>query len=932
METNLPTGTVTFLFTDIEDSTRLWERYPEAMHGLLAEHDAILREAIKNNNGQVIKGRGDGVHAVFAAAADAVNTTIDAQRQFVRLENAACETGEGSSGTKSDTVTLRVRMGLHTGEAEIRAGDYFGQAPNRAARVMSVGHGGQILMSGVTAGVVRENMPPDTSLLDLGEHHLKGLLRPDRIHQVVASGVHQTFPPLSSAPAATNNLPVQLTSFIGRQQELVEAQDKLAGAHLLTLIGPGGIGKTRLSLQIASDQVDNFDAGIWLVELAVVTDPGQVPAAVAFVLGLREAPGIPLTQLIADTLHNRRVLLVLDNCEHLVEACAQLAERLLQSCSRLKIIASSREALGIGGEVVYHLPPLSAAGEDLRFEPTQEPGRGDWKDYEAVQLFLDRAAAANSRFSVSDSDAPAILQIVRRLDGIPLAIELAAARVKIFTPAQIADRLDSSFKLLTGGSRTAMPRQQTLRALIDWSYQLLDESEQRTFRCLAVFSNGWTFEAAEAVIGEIEAWDFLPGLVGKSLVIVEVEADQSRYRFLETIRQFAMDRLVESGELEETRDRHLNYMLDLTARADKSIFANIDPQTLNETEVEHDNLRLALDWATANHPEKALRLATNVGGFWMYREYNSEAQSWCRAILDRTEGLPGSDAERAGLYALLSWMFFLNGSHHESLAAVTEAFALRTGDSRVVGFTYFVQAMASLYLGDFPAARQAVVQGEKTAREKGDTFGLAFILWVRGRIMLNVDNDVQNARLDMEESARLAEETGSHIALTLTKYGLALVSVEMDDLEAARRNFRESTDVAMAFGNLRLLHSNQSTFAHALRQHGEFGEALEIYKDLLPKWNRIGHQAAVLHELECIAYILVRNGDPGRAGVLLGAAEALRKTIGKEMTAVEKEEYAREIAALQATLDKETFRDRWRQGCELSLDEAIAFAITIRIA
>ena len=392
-------------------------------------------------------------------------------------------------------------MGIHTGEAEMREGDYYGGTLNRAARIMSIGHGGQILISDVTAQLIRDHLPENISLHNLGSHHLKGLLQPERIHQINAPDLRRDFPPLNSIPTATNNLPTQLTTFIGREHEISQAQKKLSNAKLLTLIGPGGTGKTRLSVQIAGEQIANFKDGVWMVELAPISDAANIVTAIASVFDLREVQNIPLINILLDYLRAKELLLILDNCEHLVEASAQIADQLLHTCPGLKIIASSREALGIDGETIYRVPSL--------------------KDDESTRLFVERATKAEPRFQLTDKNASSVAQICSRLDGIPLAIELAAARVKLFTPEQIAERLDDRFKLLTGGSRTALERQQTLRALIDWSYITLNEVEQRALRHLAVFSGGWTFEAAESVVGETEAMDGLMGLVNKSLVNVE---------------------------------------------------------------------------------------------------------------------------------------------------------------------------------------------------------------------------------------------------------------------------------------------------------------------------------------------------------------------------------------------------------------------------
>src|ERR1700752_3091500 len=537
---SLPTGTVTFLFTDIEGSTQLWEKFPAEMNTALAKHDAILKERIESNRGHIIKTTGDGVHAVFVTVIEAIDAALSVQHDLQLL---------------IDNLEIKVRMGLHTGEAERRGDDYYGQTLNRAARVMSAGHGGQILISSVTAELAREHLPENTNLLDLGEHRLKNLSKPEHLYQINAPGLRTEFPALHSLNLHPNNLPVQLTSFIGREQELAEEKQKLEGARLLTLIGPGGTGKTRLSLQLANDLLVSFRDGVWLIELAPITEPSLVLQAVAAVFGVREQPGMPLDSLVLNYLRDKHLLLILDNCEHLVETCAQLADQYLHHCPNLKILASSREALGINGETVYRVPSL-VLPDQSKDSPESLMG------YESIQLFVDRASAASPAFNLTEKNAASVAQICYRLDGIPLAIELAAARARVFSPEQIASRLDDRFRLLTGGSRTALPRQQTLRALIDWSYDLLSRDEQTLLRRLSVFAGSWSFEAVEVICSDLDVLDLLTQLINKSLVVME-EGDDTRYRLLETIRQYARDKLLEAGEGKEVRNKHLHYFLDL---------------------------------------------------------------------------------------------------------------------------------------------------------------------------------------------------------------------------------------------------------------------------------------------------------------------------------------------------------------------------------
>ncbi len=544
----LPTGTVTFLFSDIENSTQLWEQYPLAMKPALAHHDAILHEAVLGNGGHVVKTTGDGVHAVFDAVADAASAALAAQHAL--------------SAWQETEPVIRVRMGIHTGETELRDGDYYGSAVNRAARLMSIGHGGQVLVSAISASLVAGSLPAGVALRDLGQYRLRGLSQPERVMQLVGDDLPAEFPALRTDEARRGNLPEPVTSFIGRDRALAEVKTLLAETRLVTLTGPGGTGKTRLSLQVGRDVQSEFAHGAWLVELAPLSDPQMVPAAVAMLWDLRENTTGSLNQQLADYLRNKELLLILDNCEHLVSACAELAAELLPVAPQLTIMASSREGLGIAGETTYHLPTLGIPSRDATDMPTIQ-------GYEAVQLFVERARAARPGFQLTNQNATAVGQIVRRLDGIPLAIELAAARIKLLPPEQLATRLDDRFKLLTGGSRTALPRQQTLRALIDWSYDLLDEDERWFFRQMGVFVGGWTLEAAEGVVAQdqsgLDAFDLLANLVNKSLITIEEQAGEARFGFLETIRQYAREKLFETGETAAARNRHLAYFSNVVA-------------------------------------------------------------------------------------------------------------------------------------------------------------------------------------------------------------------------------------------------------------------------------------------------------------------------------------------------------------------------------
>ena len=678
---DLPTGTLTFLLTDIVDSTAYWDRHPAAMQAAIVRHDALIDEVLARHGGRQIKerGEGDSIFAVFTSPTSAL-AAVRALQQALLAEPWPRET------------QLRVRMGLHSGEADLRGIGYYGATISRTARIRSLAHGGQILLSQSTYDLVRDTLPEGVRLRSLGAHGLKGLQRPEEVYQVLHPGLPADFPPLPSPQAPPTNLPVQVTSFVGREQEQATVLALLGHSHLVTLTGAGGAGKTRLLLQVAVASVETCPDGVWLVELASLADPVLVPQVVAAVLGVREEPGRPLSATLAAYLQPKALLLLLDNCEHLVGACAELANALLRTCPKLRILASSREGLLAAGETTYRVPSLSVPDLDHLPMPEQLAG------YEAVQLFVERARARRPEFSLSAKNARAVAQICARLDGMPLAIELAAARVSALPVEAILARLDDRFRLLTGGPRSALPRQQTLRAALDWSHDLLSDQERLLLRRLSVFAGGWTLEQAEEVcVGQgIEAWevlDVLGSLVNKSLILPEERDGEAHYRLLETIREYVLERLAMSGEQVEFRRRHAGYYLRQAEAAEPELHGPRQGRLLNQLETEHDNLRAALAWSLASgEAALGIRLAGALSGFWYLRGYVSEGRGWLERALARLD-MPGSEQEPAAaasgdprplgrrkveaqLHEGLGDAMELVGQHDEARAAYQRALAL----------------------------------------------------------------------------------------------------------------------------------------------------------------------------------------------------------------------------------------------------------------
>ena len=579
----LPTGTVTLLFSDIEGSTRLWGKAPDAMALALRRHDELLRLAIEGSGGYVFKTFGDAFCAAFPSAKEAVQAAGQAQRA-IAAEQWPKE------------AVLRVRMALHTGECEERDGDYFGPALNRVARLLAVAHGGQVVLSRATTEMVRDYLPAGVGLRDLGTHRLKDLGRPEEVFQLEIESLEEEFPPLRSLdnPDLRHNLPEMVSSFVGRDDEVVALRQLIDVSRLVTLTGAGGVGKTRLALQVAAELLDGSGDGVWLVELAAVRDPEAVLAAVASALGIKEQAGRSIHEALLSALADQNVLVVLDNCEHLIGSCAKLAESVVRSCPKVHLLVTSRETLGIDGETVFRVPSLTVPAEGAE-ELSDLAASG------AATLFVERARTLATGFILTDEAAPVVGAICRRLDGMPLAIELAAARLRSMSLSQLNDRLDQRFRLLTGGSRTALPRQQTLRAMVDWSYDLLNGFEQAVLRRMSVFVGGFELEAAEFVcgFGDIEDFDvsgLLGSLVDKSLVVADTSATTARYRLLETIRQYGAEKLVGMDEeAAGAHEAHATYYVGYVQEVAPHLTGRSQESWLTRLEEEYPNLSAAVE-------------------------------------------------------------------------------------------------------------------------------------------------------------------------------------------------------------------------------------------------------------------------------------------------------------------------------------------------
>jgi predicted ATPase/DNA-binding CsgD family transcriptional regulator len=780
----------------------------------VARHYEVLDEAIAAHHGvrPVEQGEGDSVVGAFARASDAVAAALFAQRA---LASEAWPQG----------AALRVRMALHTGEAELRGeGNYFGPAVIRCARLRAIANGGQVLVSRATAELVAERLPADAALADLGWHRLKDLGRPEQVFSLCHPGLPGAFGPLQSLDSVPNNLPVQLTTFVGRRHELAELAGLLASTRLLTLTGAGGCGKTRLAVQLAADSCDRYLGGVWLVELAAVMDADRVAAAVAGALGERDPYG-ELTEAIARRIGTAATLVVLDNCEHVLDAVATLADLLLRRCPALAIVATSREPLGVPGETAWRAPSLSVPA---RTEPLQLEALSQ---YDAVRLFLDRATKARPNFTLTTANAPAIAQLCARLDGIPLAIELAAARVRAMTIEQIAGGLDDRFHLLTGGARTVLPRQQTLQASVDWGYALLSEAERVVFRRMTVFAGSFSLDAAEQVVAgdgveRVDVLDLLLGLVDKSMVIAD---DSGRYRLLETLRQYGAARLVDAGETPAVRDRHLAWAVTVRDPVQDGLsMVRIDAEVAVEVEI--DNLRAAFEWAV-------LRGA-------------ADAACWIAGTLARWEALT-SDAE-------------------EAVKVANRALDLDGGDRRLRLLAMATLLMANFETGDLQSMRGVADEMLEQAGEVDDDRIRCLCLYRAGFVAVGFTRAAELHR----ETIELAERIGEAETVKAAEAMLAVRHAFRGDWREAER-ITALLDHAHPTESIRAYNADGARVSVAL-QTGRFGEARRLADALVGVGGRFARMDAITHGYR-VLLDLADGGDSGAAALATQLLEETRR-------------------------------------------------------
>jgi predicted ATPase/class 3 adenylate cyclase len=919
----------TFLLTDISGSTRLWEEHGPAMGAALAVHDELLRTAITEHHGTVVKTMGDGMLAVFTSATDAAEAALGAQRG---LRDAPW----GATGP------LRVRMAVHSGTAESREGDFFGQALNRDARILAIGHGGQVLLSAAATALARDRLPDGVELIDLGSHRLRDLDRPEQVFQLAVDDLPRDFPALRSLTSRRSNLPLPLTSFVGRERELAEVERLIERGRLVTLIGTGGTGKTRLMLEVAGRVAPRFEDGVWLAELAALGDAGEVGPEIGRALGVAAMPGRDPLEQVVEFLNSKELLLVLDNAEHLIDGVARVAERVLAAAPGVRILATSREALAVSGEAIVQVPSLTCPARTAGSLRQEDASVADAGATEAVRLFADRAAAVLPTFAITDGNVQAVSEICTRLDGIPLAIELAAGRVSAMSPEEIASGLSDRFRLLTGGRRTAVPRQQTLHALIDWSWDLLGDTDRRLLRRLSIFVGGWTAAAAANVAGEddadagsMDAIDGLTRLVDRSLVIVDRGAT-TRYRMLETIRQYAREQLIASGEAEDIAGRHLRFFGAMADTAATEVRGPAMVDWLDRLDSEIENLGAALEWALETDPEAAIRMAVALLDYWIARVPSPENAARIVAAIEAGRRIlagppePTRDQQilTVRLLGLAARKWSLSGSADIGIGWAEEAVALarELGDPRARIDAMLGHTTARIFRGARGDIRGWLDEVILESTQIGDWFSVAYATSGVAVSLGSVDPGNVEELLALGSDA--AHRSGNPHVIAMTAMGQGNMLARSGRFDEARSRLQEAIDRFAELGDERLADACRSEVAHVLRRSGELDEALALYRITIQRWVRTGNRGAVAHQLESIAFALIVQGATERAARLLGAAESLREAARSPMIQSEHIEHDEWLARLRGDAEPAIVSAALAAGRGMTMSDAVTLALS----
>ena len=910
----LPTGTVTFLFSDIEGSTQRWETHRDAMKAAVARHEQLMSGAIRQYGGYVFKTIGDAFCTAFPTAPNAVHAALTAQRALAKEDF-------------SSVGGLRVRMGLHTGYAEERNADYFGPAVNRVARLMSIGHGGQVLLSGSTRELAHSDLPTGVTLLDLGSHRLKDLTEGEQVWQLTIDGLPAEFPPLKSLDTIPNNLPIQPTSFRGREHDLEEVKGLLNQHKLLTLFGSGGVGKTRLALQVGAEVLDGYHDGVWLADFAPITDLELVPSIIAKELGMTQAEGRRVDESIPQWLKRKKLLLILDNCEHVLESVASVADAVIRTCPDVRMLATSRQALDISGEGVYRLPSL-ATPEKLAGLRSAEA-----LDYGAILLFVDRAKAADNRFALTDDNTPVVADICRRLDGIPLAIELAAARVKVLSIPNLAQRLNERFKILTGGSRSALPRQKTLGALIDWSYDLLTPQEQKLFTRVAIFAGGFSLDAATAVcagdgLDEVDILDLLSSLTDKSLVVADTGGKQERYHLLESTRAYSLDKLAATGERERLARRHAEYFRDQAQEADKRYGTGSTLTWFADVEQELDNYRAALEWGLSQGHDAVLGavIAGSLEQLWFRGGLVVEGRYWIEPALERI-----SAAENPQIVARLWRALAAFYSAKRACEAAERAVSLyeTAGDHHGAGRARSALAFGLSQMGRLDEASEVNLAALATLQEYGDKAGVGRCLNVQALIANSRGANAESRDLYAQALA-FSKTLGDELGAAIVQGNVAEMEFAEGDPEQALRTVTKALEMDPRRGvdtlNMAVYRTNSAAYQAAL---GDLDGAVVTAREGLSFARQAQDALMMAIALQHFALLSALLGKPPGAAKLLGYVEVQLKELGASRGPTEQWSYDKLMAALRERVSDAEIEKLAAEGAVWSEDQAVEEALKV---
>lgn len=866
-----PTGTVTFLFTDIEGSTKLSQDYPDTLQTALDIHNAIMHNAIESNNGFVFEIVGDAFCCAFEKAEDAVKAAVDAQL--------------GLAIEKWEDAVIKIRIGIHSGPAEWNGKRYMGYITlARSARVMSCGYGEQIIISGSTYESSKDKFEAakekNISFRDLGERRMKDVIQPVRLYQIISPGLREDFPPLKTLDARPNNLPVQLSSFIGREDTMKEVKNLLGQSRLLTIIGSGGAGKTRLAMQTGADMIDDFANGVFIAELAPVLDPSLAVQSVMNALEVKEEHGKAPAETLLEHLKDKELLLILDNCEHLIDECANLSELLLSKCLKVKLIATSREALNCSGERIFLIPALSVPDSAVKFTPEH------LTQYEAVRLFIERAISVNPGFRINNENAPALAEICRRLDGIPLAIELAAVRINVLPVEKICAKLDDRFKLLTGGKRTALPRQQTLKAMIDWSYDLLSEHEKLIWSRLSVFNGGWTLESAEKVcsdekIESYEILDLLCSLTDKS--IINYSAEKDRYFMLESLKQYGEEKLKEAGRTGEIISKHLDYYMELSEEAEPKLKSSESKIWLEILESDHDNFQTAIIRSVYdNEWEKVSRLAGALGRFWKIRGH----QSTGRKLLDSVLGNE-KEISKPVLRKILSWSGILShdqGEYETSLNYHNRSLIISKELNDKTGIAGTLNSLGAIEsdMGNNEKAQEYYCESLALRKETGDKFDIARSLNNLGSAAYEL-GDFEKAQKFYNESLEIKRSIGDQYSVAETLSNLGNIAYAQGKYEQPQNFQEECLALNREVGNKNGMADSLNNLGKTKYTLGKYEQAREYYEESLTIQNEIGDKSGISHSLNDLGNLFIQLEKFEQAGKYFEESLKLFRSIGEKL-------------------------------------------------